>query len=93
MISIVKGAFYRQSPALQDVGVDHGGFDILMSEQFLDGANVVSTLQEVRSKRVTECMRGHMLVNLCMMSGFADSFLDDSFMNVMPAANPCAFVL
>lgn len=88
----VEGAFDRESAALEDMGIDHGGFDILVTQQFLDGANVVSTLQQVCRKRVTECMRGHMFVNLCMMCGGADGFLDDSFVNVMPAVNPCTFV-
>jgi hypothetical protein len=29
------------------VGVDHGGFDILVTGEFLDGTDVVAALQEV----------------------------------------------
>jgi len=41
--TIQRGA-HGQAAALEDVGVDHGGFDILVAEQFLDGADVVATL-------------------------------------------------
>ncbi len=34
------------------MGVDHGCLHILMSENFLDGPNIVTILQQVRSKRV-----------------------------------------
>ena len=42
--ALVQGAADGQAAALEDVGVDHGGFDILVAEQFLDGADVVATL-------------------------------------------------
>ena len=91
--SIVEGAFDRHSTALQDVSVDHGRLDILVPEQFLDGANVVSTLQEMGRKGVTKRMRSYVLVDLCTTGGFTDGFLDDRFVNVMPAMNPGASVL
>jgi hypothetical protein len=28
----------------QDVGIDHGGFDVLMPEKFLDGPDIVAIL-------------------------------------------------
>src|SRR5215813_1154871 len=37
-------------PRLMDVGVDHRGAHVPVAEQFLDGANVVALLQEVRGK-------------------------------------------
>ena len=32
----------RQAAALQDVGIDHRCFDILVAEEFLDGADIVA---------------------------------------------------
>jgi hypothetical protein len=34
-----------QPAALEHMSVHHGGFDILVAEQLLDGANVVSVLE------------------------------------------------
>ena len=48
----VEGGFDGESAALEDVGVDHGGFYILVSEQFLYGADVVSVLEEVGGEGV-----------------------------------------
>ena len=33
---------------MDDVGVDHGGAHIFVSEQFLDGANIVAFLEKMR---------------------------------------------
>ena len=52
----VEWTFDGHSAALEDMCVDHGGFNILMPEQFLDGADVVSILKEMRCKGVTKGM-------------------------------------
>jgi hypothetical protein len=41
-----------------DVGIDHGGGDIDMSEEFLDGANISSGFQQVGCEAVSERMAG-----------------------------------
>src|SRR5690349_941894 len=43
----VEGTLDGQSPAVQDVGVDHGGLDILVPEQLLDGSDIVAAFQEM----------------------------------------------
>ena len=40
----IEGGFDGEAAALKDMSVDHGGFDILMAEEFLDGADVVASL-------------------------------------------------
>jgi len=39
---------------VQDVGVDHCGFDVLVSEQGLDGANVVAVFEHVGGEAVAQ---------------------------------------
>jgi len=41
---------------IEYVGIDHGGPDILVPEEFLNGADIVSRLQKVRGKRVAKGM-------------------------------------
>jgi hypothetical protein len=43
---------------MENVGVDHGGGDVLVSEEFLDGADVVATAQKVGSKGVAQGVWG-----------------------------------
>ena len=97
----VKWAFNGQSSALENVGVDHGGFDILVPEQFLNSADtcpepqvlgVVAVLQEMGGKGVTKCMRSHMLVNTCAAGSFLDGFLHNCFVKVMTADNASTLV-
>ena len=54
---IVQWAHDSVAALLQDVGVDHGGTDVRVSQQGLDGANVRAPLQEMSGKAVPECMR------------------------------------
>ena len=63
-----------------------------MTEQFLDGANIVSALEKMGGKGMTQGMRGNVLVDLCLAGGFANGSLDDRFMDVMAARDACAFV-
>ena len=42
--STIQRAFNRQATALENMGVDHGGLDILVPEEFLDG--VVGVVQQ-----------------------------------------------
>ena len=47
------------------MGVDHGGFYIFVAEELLDGANVVTGLQEVGGEGVSEGMGGNVFVDFC----------------------------
>ena len=40
----VEGGFDGEAAALEDVGVDHGGFYVFVSEELLHGADVVAVL-------------------------------------------------
>jgi hypothetical protein len=41
----VKWAFNGQSSALKHVSINHGGFHILVTKQFLDRTDIVAILQ------------------------------------------------
>jgi hypothetical protein len=57
------------------VGVDHGGFDVFVSEQFLDGADVITVLEEVGSEGVAEGVATDALFDFGKMDGLFDGFL------------------
>ena len=70
------------------MGVDHGGFDVLVTEKFLDGADIVSALEEVGGEGVAEGVGGDSLVHFCDAGGFADFFLEGGFVDVVAAESP-----
>jgi len=43
----VGGTLDSYAGGIEDVGVDHGGGDVVVSEKFLDGADVCAALEEV----------------------------------------------
>jgi len=65
------------------VGVDHGGFDVFVAEQFLHGANVVAILEQVGGETVAEGVRGDAFVDFCGLGGGFDGFLESSFVDVV----------
>jgi hypothetical protein len=38
----IQGATDGQAATVEDVGVDHGGLDALVAEQFLDGMDIIA---------------------------------------------------
>jgi len=82
----------REPPTLKHVGVDHGGLHILVTEQFLDGPNVIAILQKVGGEGMAKRVRRNVFVDFCAAGGFPDGFLNHCFMQMMTAGQPCALV-
>ncbi len=70
---------------VQYVRVDHGGADVLVTEQFLDCPDVVTGLKEVRGERMPECVATHVLHNPRLADGLLDCSLQNRLVNVMPS--------
>ena len=48
----IERATHALSTTLKDMGIDHGGTNILVSQEFLNGANVIAIFQQVGGKRM-----------------------------------------
>ena len=81
----IQGAPHAERAAVEDVGVDHGGGDVAVAEEFLDGADVVAGLEQVRSKAVAKAVAGCALGELCLLNGTREGALDDRLVQVVPA--------
>ena len=69
----IERAANGHGTAIEDVGVDHGGLDVFMAEQFLDCSNIVPILQQMGGKAVPEGVGADALVNFglsrCSLDG------------------------
>src|SRR5437868_3705917 len=45
-----RRALHPARPALQHVGINHGGAHVRMAQQFLYGANIVARFQQMRAE-------------------------------------------
>jgi len=63
---MVKGALHFLAAFASNMGIDRGGRDVPVAEQFLDGADVVSRFQKLGGKGMAEGVAG---------DGFGDSRL------------------
>ena len=83
MGGVVEGGFDCAGAAVEDVGVDHGGFDVFVPEEFLDSAYVVAALEEVGGEAVPEGVGGDGFLDACGFGGGADRFLEEAFVEVV----------
>jgi len=59
--SSIRRALYRDSGPVQNMGVDHGGGDIRMSQEFLDCPDVIVRFKQMRGKGMPEGMATDLL--------------------------------
>lgn len=75
---------------LEHVGVDHGGLDVFMAEQILDGADVVTGFEQVGGEAVAQSVAGGAFFEAGQFGGAADGFLDGAGAEVVAAGDACA---
>src|SRR3972149_6734716 len=81
-----------QTPALKHMSIDHCCFDILVSEEFLNCADVVAVLEQMGGKGMAKRVRRNVFVDFCAAGGFPDGFLNHCFMQMMTAGKAGPFV-
>jgi hypothetical protein len=68
------------------MGIDHGGSDVGMPEEFLNGPNVIMGFKKAGGKGISQGMAADPLVYPCIRSRILDCLLDNVLMKVVP---PC----
>jgi len=80
--SVVQWATDTQNTLTDYVSVDHGGFDILVAQEFLNRADIHASFQEMGCERMAECVWAHAFVDADAAGGLLDGFLDCTLMEV-----------
>ena len=73
----VERAVDRLQLPQADVRVQRGGPQLTVAQPTLDGANVDTGLQQMRSEAVTQCVRGHVFLQAGDLAGRAHAGLAD----------------
>ena len=76
--------------AIQHMRVDHCRIHVAMAEQFLNRADVLPALEQVRGKRMPQCVSAERLEDSCNSRRSLDRPRQDVFVQVMPPANAAA---
>jgi hypothetical protein len=87
-MSAVEGAADAGGAAVENVGVDHGGRDILVAQQFLDGADVVAVLEQVGGEAVAKDVWDDGLGDVGSSGGLAHGPLDQSLVSMVATGLP-----
>ena len=82
----------RESPAVEDVGIDHGGDDIAMPQQLLDGPDIIANFQKMSGKGMAQGMAPSVFLNIGLAHSSFDCFLQDRFIQVMSASDSGAWI-
>ena len=64
----VEGAFDGKPAAVEDMGVDHRCLNILVTEEFLHGADIITILEEMSGKGMAEGVRRNRFFYFCTLS-------------------------
>jgi hypothetical protein len=81
----VAGALDGGWTAVEKMGVEHRGCDVLVAQELLDGADVVAVLKEMGRERVAERMAGDALGDASRAGGAGNGGLKDSLVEVVTA--------
>ena len=84
----IQRASDGQSSFVEDVGVNHGGADVFVAQEVLNGSDVVACLKEMRGKGVAEGMTSHRLDDPGEFSGFINGPVQRLFMEMVAAPDP-----
>ena len=89
----IERADDRQSRTIHHVRVDHRRLHVLVTEQFLHGADVGPIFQEVRGERMPERMRHSQFGDLAASQRSLEVIAKSRFMDVMATVTAAARVL
>ena len=93
---LIEGAFNTLGTTVENVSVNHGGFDIFMSQEFLNSTtetrfrNIVTGFEKVGGEAMPEGMARGMFVDASFSDGLFNSFLEGAFTHV-PTAHEARF--
>jgi len=90
---LIQWTAYSQAASIEDVSVNHRRFHVLVSKQFLHGADVVPILQQVGGKTIPEGLTGDALVDPCLTGCFLNRLLQAALAHMMATDNARARVL
>ena len=72
------------SGPVQNVGIDHRRFQILVPEQLLDRPDIISLVQQVGGKAVPKCVTAHRFLDSDVTHGLGHPALDYPILQVVP---------
>jgi len=61
----IQRAAYSFRPAIEHMGIDHCCFNILVTEKFLNGADIIACFKQVSGKAMAEGIRVNIFMNSC----------------------------
>ena len=72
--------------------VDHRGFDILVTQQILNGADILAVLEQVGGEGVAECVAGDALLDTSEFGCTVNGFLQGAGADMMTLGQSAAWI-
>ena len=80
-----QGALHTHRPLVHHMRIDHGGTNIAVAEQLLNGADVVAVFQQMRGETMAQRMTTGMLINPGPGFGCFQPFIQRRIIQMMTA--------
>ena len=90
LLQIVQWAHHAARPLLEHVGVDHGGGDILVAQQRLNGADIRAALQQMGGETVTKRVGAHFFMDTGLTDGLGNGFIDGAWVQMVAPLDAAA---
>jgi hypothetical protein len=85
----INGAANASRSTVEDMGIDHRRFDIIMAQEFLDRSDIVTAFEQVSGKGMPERMASSSLRQSRLRDRISHGFLNQGFVNVMATLFLC----
>jgi len=89
---IIHGTGNALATLLKDVGVDHSGSNVVVTEQVLNSANVSSALQQGGREGVAKRMGANLLRHTSMVNRHLDGLVNDTRVHMLATGDATARV-
>ena len=74
------------------MGINHGGADIFVAQQFLDRSDIITICQQMGSEAVAKRMAGDEFLYPGHLRSFLDRFIQTALMNMMTSLYAAAWI-
>ncbi len=75
-MTIIERTAHAEAGFIQNMGIDHGGGEVFMAEQFLDGADIVAVLEQMGGEAMAKGVAAGRFRNASRANGKFDRVLE-----------------
>jgi hypothetical protein len=85
---LIEGAAHGQATPVEDMGIDHSRFHVLVSQQLLHGADVIAGLEQMSGEGMAESVGANGFVDPRQAGSLPDRLLQAALVQMVTTDDP-----